>query len=111
MKFRNALFYSNGGKKRQKTIQNGEDQGIQNKNFARFICCSGKYEVNELNLVLLGQEIKKNMVELKRSANETNNECVQNSEVETSWGDTNSENRRWNKLQLVQVVSKSWHWK
>jgi hypothetical protein len=45
---------------------------------------------DELNLVLLGQEIKKNMVGLKCSANETNNECVQNSEVETSWGDNNS---------------------
>lgn len=67
-------FIQLGGKKDKKTLQNGEAQGIQNKNFARFICCSGKYEVNELNLVLLGQEIKKNMVDLKRSANETNNE-------------------------------------
>lgn len=40
--------------------------------------------------------MKQNMMGLKHSANETNKEGVQNSDVETCWGDTNFEDGRWN---------------
>jgi hypothetical protein len=107
--FRNALFYSARGKNRQKNLSSHphyktvKTRGYK-KNSARFLCCSGKYEeVNSIlyltrNLIWCCQdrESKQNMMGLKHSANETNKECIQNSDVETSWGDTNFEDGRWN---------------